>query len=212
MLSTFAYYFLNLVALHYDYIVNAIHEQREQYRELKGHYAHARFKDMRDTFLIAHVLFLDFLSETGVLNQERHNALFDEFAVLLDKQIILQQEALKSSNPIKLFFSCVGELIASGKITIVKRGSRNDCKVYGYYDKTNVYLFKEAIYGAVERFLSEQKRRFPIPLNSLVDVLRSRNLIQCDADNRLSKVKINAAFRPRMLIFDRRDFEKLCEK
>ena len=137
---------------------------------------HGRTNEAVNVMTVGFNLFLAFLKENNLINEEEEKELSQVAYTTLVETAEEQGEEINENNPVKMFTNAIEQLYLSGKIY---------CKDYNEYDKTEYsnsifvgmvdnktdegvyYFFPDIIYKEIVKFYKEQDIKFPISKSAL---------------------------------------------
>lgn len=149
-------------------------ELKEQFIELRSqarkNSSHGRIGESIAHLQIGMLMFLQFLCETGCIDEESmRNVAADVWQVLLELAE-RQNKRLELDKPTTMFLSALSELLATDQAHVLDIGNDSEnhsVGFIGYRDNDYLYLYAETAYKSVAEFYSRQGRNFPVGKNTL---------------------------------------------
>jgi hypothetical protein len=190
---------------------------------------------MPDTF--AHLaigldLFFQFASDSGAIDHEKQNHLFNRCLDALKETLAQQREHLAAEDDATYFLSLLGAALASGRAHIAKvedggAPSNESFQAFGWRDlngtlvprgdkigwinETAVYLQPDACFAVAQRMATDQGKSIPVNRDTIIKRLVEKGLIIPDkkAGKNLQRITIEG---PRRYVLQLASKDELFEQ
>ena len=152
---------------------------------------HGRTQEAINVMIIAYEMFVDFMKKHLIINEKESETMKLEANNVLLEIANLQQEEIKQSDPINMFYAGIKSLLNINKIWFkdYKTGEvigNPNATFVGYIDKDKgfYYLLKNVIYREVSNLYASNNEKFPVSLLTLLRAMRDAELIYMQKKDR----------------------------
>lgn len=139
-------------------------------------------------------MFLEFAESVGAIDKAKAAELKQRFEAAVGEQLEAQAEAVANEDPVRRWLSCLGSLIAAGRVELLRQGNPaqyNEVKapVIGWRCANGcIQLLPDPAWGEVLKALRTGGSDMPVTQNAFWDVLKERKLTNCqDGRNKRRK-------------------------
>ncbi len=176
--------------------VNSLSESFKIYRNefsKQNIQCHGRVPEIVANLRIGMKMFLLFMKEHKMINDDQCNAIESEFFEILCTLAKRQSENIEQDKPTHKFIRKLYALIDSGSAVIINRSYEPNVipnNLIGYEDENYYYLNKTAAHRAVKKLCDEQGESFTITEKGLLKALAEEKLIDVADGQNTKSVRI----------------------
>ena len=162
---------------------------------------HGRIPETVACLKVGYNMYLEFLSDWGMMNIVTADSMRQEFCDIINAQAEAQSKSVSADKPTHKFIRKLNSLLESGQAYVMKRNEKYEptgAGFVGWEDEKYYYLNCDSAVKAVRRLCEDSGESFTITPKALLKQLAEEGLIEM-TDNRATRlIRING--KPKRLV------------